>query len=362
MLTMKKHNLLIMFALSAVIVSCKDEKKVEKNNFSINTSHLKQLYHSNDVLKLDIKTTENAEIDSVAYYLNDKKIGTSLENKTLEYSLNNEKFGPITIQAMVFQNNQIEEVLSKIELAPANAPKVKKYKILNTYPHDPKAYTQGLEFHNGFLYESTGNGEGVGTRTKGISSVRKVNHKTGEVIQITELPESIFGEGLTILNNKIYQLTYLNNEAYVYNIETLQKEQTLPYFKKMEGWGLTNDGINLYMTDGSEKIYIVDPITLKEIDYINIYTHNAKVGGVNELEWVNGKIYANFYGSAGIAIIEPKTGAVEAVIDFSDLYNKVTRHPDLDVFNGIAYNPETKTFFVTGKNWDKMFEIEFTEE
>lgn len=358
---MKKHNLLIMFALSAAIVSCNDEKKVEKNIFSINTSHLKQLYHSNDVLKLDIKTAEDVKIDSVAYYLNDKRIGSTKENETLEYGLDKEKFGPITIQAMVFQNKEAQEATSKIELAPANAPKVRKYKILNTYPHDLKAYTQGLEFHSGFLFESTGNGEGIGTRTKGISSVRKVNHKTGEVIKINELPESVFGEGLTILNNKIYQLTYLNNEAYVYNLETLKREQTLPYFKKMEGWGLTNDGTHLYMTDGTEKIYKVDPTTLKEIDYINVYTHNNKVQAVNELEWVNGKIYANFYQSAGIAVIDPNSGAVEAVIDFSDLYNKVTKHPDLDVFNGIAYNPETKTFFVTGKNWDKMFEIEFVD-
>lgn len=359
---MKKHNLLVMLALGAAVVSCNDGKKVEKNLYSINTSHLKQLYHSNDVLKLDIKADENAKIDSVAYYLNDKRIGSSVANKTLEYGLSKEKFGPITIQAMVFHNAEAQEVSTKIELAPATAPKILKYKILNTYPHDLKAYTQGLEFHNSFLYESTGNGEGAGTRTKGISSVRKTNAKTGEVLLINELPESIFGEGLTILNNKIYQLTYLNNEAYVYNLETLEKEQTLPYFKNMEGWGLTNDGTNLYMTDGTEQIHIVDPTTLKQIDYINIYTHNAKVPGVNELEWVNGKIYANFYGSAAIAIIDPTTGAVEAVIDFSDLYNKVTRHPDLDVFNGIAYNPETKTFFVTGKNWDKMFEVEFVEE
>lgn len=358
---MTKHNLLALLALGITFVSCKDEKNVEKNIFSINTSHLKQLYHSNDVLKLDISASGSATIDSVSYYLNDKKIGTSIQNNTLEYALAEEKFGAIAIQAMVFSNSEIHETTTKIELASAIAPQVKKYKILNTYPHDIKAYTQGLEFHKGILYESTGNGEGIGTRTKGISSVRKVDYKTGKVLQILELPESVFGEGLTILNEQIYQLTYKNNEAYVYNIETLAREKTLPYFKKMEGWGLTNDGTHLYMTDGTEKIYKVDPNTLEELDYINIYTHNNKVQAVNELEWVDGKIYANFYGSAGIAIINPKNGAVEAVIDFSDLYNQVTRHPDLDVFNGIAYNPDTKTFFVTGKNWDKMFEIEFID-
>ena len=358
---MINHNLLIALSLGTLFISCDDKKNTEKNTFSINTSHLKQLYHENDVLKLSINADENSKIDSVAYFLNEKKIGSTAANGILEFPLNQEKFGMITIKATVFQNKEEQEVQSKIEFAPAQAPKILSYKILNTYPHDRKAYTQGLEFHGDVLFESTGNGAGIGTGTKGTSSVRKVDHKTGKVTQITELPESVFGEGLTILNNKVYQLTYQNNEAYVYNIETLEREKTFPYFHKMEGWGLTNDGTNLYMTDGTEKIYIVDPATFKEIDHINIYTHNKKVEAVNELEWVNGKIYANFYGSAGIAIINPKTGAVEAVADFSDLYNKVDRHPDLDVFNGIAYNPKTKTFFVTGKNWDKMFEIEFTE-
>ena len=125
----------------------------------------------------------------------------------------------------------------------------------------------------------------------------------------------------------------------------------------MEGWGITNDGEKLYMSDGTEKIYILNPETLKVEDYINVYTNGAKIESVNELEWVDGKIWANVYGKDAIAVINPKNGSIEAIINLSDLKNKVTKHPDVDVLNGIAYNPKTKTYFVTGKNWDKTFEI-----
>ncbi|WP_430613621.1 glutaminyl-peptide cyclotransferase [Flavobacterium sp. JP2137] len=355
---MKKHNLLIALSLSAAFLSCEDKKKTEENLFSIDSSQLKQVYHSNDALKLTIANKSETAIDSVAYFLNDRKIGTARENQVLNYSLEQEKFGRIAIKAIVYHANSPTETSSHIELASAITPKILQYKIVNTFPHDIKAYTQGLEFYGDVLIESTGNGAGNGTGKKGVSSIRKVDYKTGKVLSIVELPETVFGEGATVLHDKIYQLTYKNNEAYVYHVETLEREKTIPYFKNMEGWGLTNDGTHLYMSNGSEKVYIIDPVTFKEVDYINIYTNNVKIGAINEMEWVNGKIYANIYGERAIAIIDPKSGAVEAALDLSSLQTLVTYHPDLDVLNGIAYNPKTKTFFVTGKNWDKMFEIE----
>lgn len=235
-----------------------------------------------------------------------------------------------------------------------------KYKIINTYPHDIHAYTQGFEFHNDILFEGTGNGAGSGTGVRDTSSIRKTDYKTGKVLKKHILAQQYFGEGITILNNKLYQLTWQNNEGYVYDVETFEKIKTFKYFKDMEGWGLTNDGSKLYMSEGSEKIYILDPETLKEIDYINVYTQHAKIEALNELEWIDGKIWANVYGRDAIAIINIK-GEVESIINLSDLRSKVTQHPDLDVLNGIAYNPKTKTIFVTGKNWDKTFEIVIEE-
>ena len=152
-------------------------------------------------------------------------------------------------------------------------------------------------------------------------------------------------------------MTYQNNEGYVYNADTFKKEKTLPYFKKMEGWGLTTDGTNLFMNDGSERIHILNPNTFQQIDFINVYSGGTKIPSINEMEWVDGKIYSNIYGKDAVVIINPTNGAVESIINLVDLKKKITKLPDTDVLNGIAYNPKTKTFFVTGKNWDKMFEI-----
>lgn len=366
---MKKYNLLIALSLGIAFANCDNQKNLEKDVRSINTSQLKQLYKGNESLKLSLDITENTVIDSVAYFLNDKKIGTTANNNILDYDLKNEKFGKTQIKGIAYAGGNNKEVVSHIEIVSPVTPKFLKYKLVNTYPHDQEAYTQGLEFYNGILYESTGNGEGGGTTTngmgtgkKGVSSVRQVDYKTGKVIKAHNLPMEIFGEGCTVLNNKLYQLTYLNNEGFIYNPETLERESTFKYFKNMQGWGLCNDGQYLYMTDGSEKIYKVNPENFQQLDYINVYTNNSPIGNINEMEWVNGKIYANIYGENAVAVIDPKTGSVEAAIDFSDLLHKTTYHADRDVFNGIAYNPNTKTFFVTGKNWDKMFEVEIVEE
>src|SRR5690606_33274639 len=185
------------------------------------------------------------------------------------------------------------------------------------------------------------------------SSVRIVKPVTGEIVRKVELDDAIFGEGATVLNDKLYQLTYRNNEAYVYNVHTLEKSETLPYFQYMEGWGLTNDGERQYMSDGSERMCIRNTKNFSKRDYFSVTTCKSIVKAVNELEWVDGKIYVNFYGEDLIGIINPENGAVEALIDLAALREKVTPHIDLDVLNGIAYNNKTKTFFVTGKTGTK---------
>ncbi|POR20829.1 glutamine cyclotransferase [Flavobacterium columnare] len=355
---MKKHNLLTIISLLTISISCGDDKK---NLFSIDETQFKALYHSGEEISVAITNKNEKNIDSISFFNNEKRIGSVKGNKTFKYVLSSSKLGYQNLKAIVYYEGDTQELTSRVELVSKEEPKLLKYQLVATYPHDLKAYTQGLEFYQGFLYEGTGNGSGVSTGEKGISSLRKTDYKTGKVIEKIELPEAIFGEGITFLNNKIYQLTWLNNEGYVYDAKTLKKEKTFEYFKKMEGWGLTTDGKNLFMTDSSERISIINPESFKEIDHINVYTNSTKVPAINELEWVNGKIYANIYQKDAIVIINPNSGAVESVIDLSELKMKVTQHPDLDVLNGIAYNPITKTLFVTGKNWDKMFEIKISE-
>jgi len=354
---MNKYKSLALFALPLFFIACRNDKKIEDHSLFIDSSKLKQTYALNEDLLLQLKNDQNTVFDSVQYFINDLKIGSVKGNEMLTYKLSNVKYGPQNIKAVAFSGGTPNETTTKVDVLSHVQPTIHSYTIVNTYPHDIKAYTQGLEFNGDLLLESTGNGEGIGTHTKGKSSVRKVNPVTGKVVHITELDDAIFGEGLTVLNNKIYQLTYKNNEAYVYNLETLQKEKTLPYFQAMEGWGLTNDGTNLYMTDGSDRVYKLNPADFKMIDYIVVSTNRGTVPYVNELEWVNGQIYANFYGQDAIGIFSPVDGTVNGVVDLSELKSKVTQHPDLDVLNGIAYNKKKGTFFVTGKNWDKMFEI-----
>ena len=357
---MKNHNFLFIILLGFTLINCGDTKKGENSIFTIDNSTFKAQYQPQESLRLGILNPNNKTIDSIVYFSNDKKIASKKDLEKATFELKNQKLGYQNIKAVVYFDGVNSEATSRIELVSNVQPKLLKYKIVNTYPHDYQAYTQGLEFHRDTLYEGTGNGSGP-TGNRGISSLRKTDYKTGKVYKKVVLADEYFGEGITILNNKVYQLTWQNNEGYIYNADTFKKEKTFPYFKKIEGWGITNDGTYLYQSDGTEKIWKIDPATLKEVDYINVYSYETKVKSVNELEWIDGKIYGNIYQKDAIAVINPKNGAVEAIINLVDLKSKVTQLPDTDVLNGIAYNPRTKTIFITGKNWDKMFEISVSE-
>ena len=253
----------------------------------------------------------------------------------------------------MYFNNEYQSVFQNIIILNNETPKIFTYKIINEFPHDITSYTQGLEFYNDTLYESTGQYK--------ESKLRKVDYKTGSILKNINLADDYFGEGLTILNNNIYQLTWQKGIGFIYDINSFEKTNSFKYGKSKEGWGLCNDNNVIYKSDGSEDIWILNPETLVEQEYIQVYTNKGPIKEINELEWINGKIYANRYQKDGVAIINPKNGAVIGVIDFSPLKKLVKQHQGLDVLNGIAYNPKTKTVFVTGKRWDKLFAIEIIE-
>ncbi len=351
---MKKYNVLAVILLAFILCNCGGTKETF---LTINQDALKAQYFQKDALSLEILNPKTQKVDSIVYTLNDKKIGAVKGAEKFSFALKDQKLGYQDIKATIFSDGEKVLDSARIEIVSDINPKLLSYTIVNTYPHDTAAYTQGLEFYRDTLYEGTGNGAGTGTGIRGVSSLRKTDYKTGKVYKKIELAEQYFGEGITILNNKVYQLTYQNNEGYVYNADTFAKEKTLPYFKKMEGWGLTTDGKNLFMNDGTERIHILNPQTFEQLDYINVYSGGTKIPSVNEMEWVDGKIYSNIYQKDAVIIFNPKNGAVEGIINFADLKKKVTQLPDTNVLNGIAYNKKTKTFFITGKNWDKMFEI-----
>ena len=344
---MTSFKLFIITLLSILLINCGDKTDPNKVNFSIATDTPKNTIALGKTLKLSLKNPNNLEITSVSFSLNNKPIDET-------FTVENIKLGTQTITAKVTYEETSEEVTTNIIVLNNQSPKIYSYKIINTYPHDITSYTQGLEFYKGELYESTGQ--------YGESKLRKVDYKTSEVLKNFNLPNQYFGEGLTILNDKIYQLTWQEGIGFVYDVNTFEKTSSFKYGKSKEGWGLCNDGKRLYKTDGTDKIWMLNTTNLTEEDDIQIYTNSGKIGSLNELEWINGKIYANIYQRNGVAIINPNNGAVEGVVDFSPLKALVTQHQGLDVLNGIAYNPETKTLFVTGKRWDKLFEVEVFEQ
>ena len=234
-------------------------------------------------------------------------------------------------------------------LLPCSAdPPEYSYQVVKAYPHDRSAFTQGLEFHNGFLYEGTG--------LNGKSSLRKVRIDTGEVLLKIDLSTDYFGEGITIVGDEIVQITYQSQIGFVYGLTDFHLRRKFSY--KGEGWGLTNNGREIFFSDGSAEIRVLNVKTLAEKRRIKVHDGVQPVGRLNELEWVDGEIYANIWGTDRIARIAPRTGAVTGWIDLTGILSPMYRTNAVDVLNGIAYDAARKRLFVTGKLWPMLYEIQ----
>ena len=225
---------------------------------------------------------------------------------------------------------------------------VYSYNIVNTYPHDRDAFTEGLVFEDGFLFEGTGLLE--------QSTLRRVELETGAVLQIHELPDQFFGEGITIYGDKIIQLTWQSNVGFVYDKTSFELLQQFDY--PTEGWGITHDEEHLIMSDGTSALHFLDLQTFEEIGQLAVFDDAGPVTRLNELEYIQGEIYANVWQTDRIARIAPGTGRVVGWVDLEGLLTAEDRSEPVDVLNGIAYDADTDRLFVTGKLWPKLFEIE----
>lgn len=346
---MMSYKSFIGFAVILLVISsCKSEYK-----FILNTPKSVQ---SNQELTISIAEKGNKPIDSVQFSIGNKKIKSI--NNTATIKVEDYRLGKHTITAIVFYENKTKKETKPIYIMADTAPEIYTYKIINTYPHDKGAYTQGLEYYNGFLYEGTGQ--------LGESSIRKVELETGKVLQQKDLDEKYFGEGITIFNNKLFQLTWNAGIGFIYDLESFEKEREFKYTKSREGWGLTNNGEKLIKTDGSERIWFLNPDTLIEESYIEAYTNKQKVEKLNELEYINGMIYANRWQLNSILIINPSNGKVEGVANLNSLKDLIEKEQKLvdsdDVLNGIAFDKENNRLFVTGKHWGKLYEIELIKK
>ena len=325
--------------ISFLLMNCGSQNQL---SFKITTNSSE--FNPNDTLKIQIISTKLEKIPEKIIYIDGNEVKPP-------YTLSYLKLGKHEIKAELVLKGDKIFLNKEFTLFATNSPELYSYKIINSYPHDKTSYTQGLEFDGDILFESTG--------LRGQSKIRSTNYKDGSIINEKKLNKNYFGEGLSILNDNVYQLTWQENIGFIYDKSLSNVEGSFSYGKSNEGWGLCNDGLNFYKSDGTNKIWILDTKSLKEIGYIEVMTNNKTVNKINELEWVDGKIYANTYqfNKEVVLIINPKSGMVEGVIDFSGLKNQVEQIKSLNVLNGIAYNKNSKSFFLTGKNWSKLFEV-----
>lgn len=341
---MKLHKLLYLSLLCIFLASCGG---TNKNNapFTLQLDGVKNGIQNGSKIHYRLQNNTQKEFSAAVFSVDGKTLEATKDSLSLDVAV----LGNRTLEVAIQYEEGSYKISEKIRVFSKAAPSLYTYNIVNTFPHDPKAYTQGLEFHRDTLYESTG--------LRGYSSLRKVNYKTGEVLQKIDLPPAIFGEGITIMKDQIYMLSWQSGRGFVFDLNSFEEKSQFSYGQSKEGWGICNDGKFLYKSDGSQKIWVLDPQNLKEIKHLELATHKGFFKNTNELEYVNGKIYANVYQKESVMIINASSGAIEGVVNFSGLKKLVNQHPELDVLNGIAYHHERKTFFVTGKKWNKMFEV-----
>ncbi|NJB35834.1 glutaminyl-peptide cyclotransferase [Croceivirga sp. JEA036] len=331
------------------MTSCSSSSKAT-DLFGIQLEGNQKTFTKGAQVGIALNNKKDTEVTSISYSLD----GESLPVTNGKVVFNPKKLGSKVLKATVSYGDKTAEITKDIKVLAEDAPDIYTYEVINTFPHDIKAFTQGLEFYDGVLYESTG--------IKGESSLRKVNFETGEILQEVALDDTLFGEGITILNNKVYLLTWQSGLGFVYDATSLEKTGSFTYGNSKEGWGLCNDGTSIYKSDGTEKIWKLDPDSLTEKEYIQTVTNRSVFNKTNELEYVDGKIYANVWQKPSMMIIDANSGAIEGVINFSGLKNRVKQHSKLDVLNGVAYHPERGTFFVTGKRWNKLFEVKIKKK
>lgn len=359
---MENRLIILIFILMFLFLSCKHQPDITSNNTIDNT----QTEQSKSALV--ITQPENGKVFK---YLDTIEVVCSNHffqpNDTIKISINKLPFSNFIVESGIIKiftstlragTNQIyislkqySEHLSasfSVVIIPRVAPKEYTYRIVNRFPHDDRSYTQGLEFYDGYMYEGSGQ--------YGESMLRKYKLETGELIQSYNLPNNVFGEGIVVYKQKIYQLTWQSRIAYEFDLKTFKLLRTFEF--NTEGWGLSKYNDMLVMSDGSNRLYFLNPDNFIEVDRLEVYNHIGPVTQLNELEYIDGYIYANIYLTNNIAIINPKTGFVEGIIKLNNLLDESKVRRKADVLNGIAYDISKKRLFVTGKYWPEIYQIE----
>ncbi|MEQ6166877.1 MULTISPECIES: glutaminyl-peptide cyclotransferase [unclassified Ekhidna] len=342
-----------VFLVLLVFVACKDGKReTEKTtsprvrkNTSVEQPTQNQTFTRGSEIGISLSTNEEFPLDSVEVSVGDAL--STFKTSSFNISIPNRKVGTWRLLIKAYSGGSSETHYRKIVVLPESAPEELTYQVENTYPHDTDDYTQGLLIKDGFLYESTGQ--------RGKSMLKQKDITTGATKKAVNLASDLFGEGLAVLNGEFYQLTWTSGKGFVYDNE-LNQVRTFNY--QMEGWGLATLGDELVMTDETEKLYFVEPASFTIQRELEVFDNAGKIEALNELEVIDGLIYANVYQQDYIVVVDPETGEVLQKIDLAGLLT-AEEAQSADVLNGIAYDAETGRIFVTGKWWPKLFEVTF---
>ena len=353
----KKYNLPFYLIAILIVISCDIEKKIEspriKSYLKIISPNSNEIIKKNDSIRINIiSDSKEKSIKESTLLLN--KDTFNFKNN-INISTNNLlRYGRYNIKiSTLFDDGSVEDKSKNIFLYPDQKPKELEYELIKIITHDPETYTQGLLIDESkYLIESSGQ--------YGKSFIKKVDMESNIIINKLMIDKKLFAEGITVYDDKLYMLTWKSNKGLILDKNTLELIGEFNY--STEGWGLTTIDDNLVMSDGTEKLFFIDPKSFKINNYIEVYDNNGKVENINEMEYINDKIYANIYGKDIIVIINYKTGEVENIINLEGLLNRENYNTNIDVMNGIAYNLENESILVTGKWWPSMFEIKIKEK
>ena len=346
---------ILIFCLLITFFSCSNKSEQSRKPVSaITMLPSKDNYVLGEKVTVNVSTkVKNGKIKNVGVYYENQLIKESAElDFSTEVTIN--KLGDNSLKVVATKTDGVENTRTfPVSAVSDIVPKKYTYQVVNTFPHLKTSYTQGLEYYNGFLYEGTGE--------YGKSVLLKIDLNTGNALQTYRLNDMYFGEGITILNNKIYQITWREKAGFVYNLADFALIDSFSYPSK-EGWGLTNDGINLIMSDGTNVLTWLDPNDFSVVKTVKVVNNIGDVYNINELEYIGGKILANIYTTEIIVEIDAETGKVLSEINLSGILNMYKNPSEaVDYMNGIAYDKANDRLFVTGKWWPRLFEIKLKE-
>ncbi len=357
---MKKQ---LIYVLAAVLLagSCKNNQD-DSAQLSI-SPEAGSTYASGAPVPVKVSYPAGLKVDSVVYLLDSSRVASGKDSAAVTIKTDGLPLGPRVITARLFSGGKPQEVSTNITLLAAKIPEEYTFEVVKTFPHDTSSFTEGLEYHDGYLYESDGGTPATG---EGMSTLRKVNVATGKPVQKLDGDPKIFNEGITLIDGKLIQLTYKDRVGFVYDAKTLKKLATFPYQAGAEGWGLCNDGKQLYTTTtGTNQIVILNKDNYRKGGEIDVYDDKGPVNNLNEIEFIDGLFYINIWQTNNIVAVDPKTGAVVRRIDLTTLYPQEQRDADgsnIDVLNGIAWDAQGKRLFVTGKKWPHLYQIKLVKK